>query len=162
MAIISLVAAMTENYCLGLNNKMPWHLPADLAHFKQLTLHKSIIMGRKTYESIGKALPNRHNIIITRQSDFNAPDCTIVSSLEQALQTYSAEEELMIIGGAQIYQQALPVADRLYLTLIHTMIEGDAYFPHWDAKQWQEVSREIHPADEHNAYAYDFLTLKRC
>lgn len=157
---ISIIVAMDENRVIGNHNQLPWHLPADLKHFKQLTLDKPVIMGRKTYESIGKPLPQRRNIIISRQADFSALDCEVVASLDAALNLTANENERMIIGGAQIFQAALPMVTTIYLTVIHHSFEGDVFFPALDMQQWRETSREVHQPDEKNNYSYSFITLQ--
>lgn len=159
--ILSAIAAMSENRVIGIENQLPWHLPADLKHFKTLTTGHPILMGRKTYESIGRPLPNRTNIIITRNADFTAPGCVVVTSIEDAI-TRAAEEnaqEIFIIGGAEVYKQLLPHVQRIYLTIVHEQFAGDAFFPELDLKEWKEVERETHAADENNAYSYSFITL---
>ncbi len=160
--LISLIVAMDRNRLIGRGNALPWHLPADLAHFKAVTMGKPIVMGRKTYESIGRPLPGRHNIVISRNPHFAAAGCTVVASVEQALAVSAAAPELMIIGGAQLYAELLPRAQRLYLTRIDASFDGDAWFPELDANQWRELERSDHAADERNAYPYSFLTLERC
>lgn len=159
--VISLIAALTTNRVIGRDNTLPWHLPKDLQHFKSLTLGKPIIMGRKTYQSIGRPLPQRQNIIITRDKDFTAAGCTITHSLDEAINSVATEKELFIIGGAEIYQQALPSADFLHLTLIHADIPGNIYFPLIQQDDWQEINREDFLADQHNLYSFSFVTLKR-
>ncbi len=165
MPKISLIVAMASNRVIGKGNQMPWHLPADLKHFKAVTLGKPVIMGRKTHESIGMVLPGRENIIISRDadytSDFYNDKCQTVTSLEQALKAADDVEEIMIIGGANIYQQMIDQADTLYLTFIDLETEGDAHFPDWTHLEWQEVSRETHKADEKNAFDLQFVTLER-
>jgi dihydrofolate reductase len=157
---LAIVAALSRDRVIGKNNQLPWHLPADLRHFKQLTLHKTIVMGRHTFESIGKALPQRHNIVVTRQKDFQAGDVTVANSIEQAL-TLAQTEEVMIIGGAQLYEQLLPQVDTLYLTLVDAVVPGDTYFPQWQSFTWRTVHEQSFPADEQNPYPYTFLTLAR-
>lgn len=153
---ISLIAACANNGVIGYKNNLPWHLSADLKRFKELTLNKTVIMGRKTYDSIGKPLPNRENIIVTRDHSFQANGCIIAHSLQEAI-TQAHHDEIMIIGGATIYQQAFSIADRLYLTRIHLNPEGDAFFPEWDIADWQLVSTEKHPLDpETNPIAFTF------
>jgi dihydrofolate reductase len=161
--IISAIAAMAENRVIGKNNQLPWHLPADLTHFKTITTGNCILMGRKTYESIGKPLPNRTNIILTQQPEFAAPGCIVVNSFEEALTHSLAEKnkELIIIGGAQIYTQLLPQIERIYLTIIHHLFDGDVFFPELDTREWHEAARETHRADEKNKYAYSFTRLER-
>lgn len=159
--VISLIAALTTNRVIGRDNTLPWHLPKDLQHFKSLTLGKSIIMGRKTYQSIGRPLPQRHNIIVTRDKHFTATGCTVRHSLQEAINAVAEEKELFIIGGAEIYKQALPVADFLYLTLIHADIPGNIYFPLFSQDDWEEIHREDFLADQNNSYPFSFITLKR-
>ena len=160
--IISLIAAMDKNRVIGnKDNKLPWYLPADLKHFKSITLGKPIIMGRKTFESIGKPLPERTNIVITWNENYQEPGCVLVHSPEEALQAAGVAPEIIIIGGAEIFAQFLPLAKRLYFTLIDGEFDGNIYFPEWSPKEWCEVSREAHEPDEKNKYAYAFVTLER-
>lgn len=159
--VISLIVAMTRNRVIGLNNAMPWHLPADLQHFKTITLGKPIVMGRKTFEAIGKALPGRQNIIVSHNPHYSAAGCTIVTSLQAAIAQAQPAEEVMVIGGAQIFKQAMPLADRMYITWIETTLNGDAYFPEWDAFDWQIVSVRDRSADEKNAYALQFVVMEK-
>jgi dihydrofolate reductase len=159
---IELVVAVAENDVIGRGNELPWHLPADLRHFKSLTFGKPVLMGRKTYESIGKALPGRTNIVLSRSEEFSPGDCLVVKTLDEARIAAGAQSALMVIGGAEIYRQSLPFADRIHLTLIHTRIaDGDTVFAGWRGSAWEETSRERHEADEKNAYAYSFITLER-
>ena len=159
---IAMIAAMANNRVIGKDNQMPWHLPADLKHFKKVTLGKPVIMGRKTYQSIGKALPGRRNIVISRQSDALTVDADWVQSIEQALALVQHEAEVMIIGGAEIYRQVLPLADTLYITDIDLNVEGDAFFPDYSkAANWLEVASESHQPDPQNLYSYHFRTLNR-
>lgn len=158
---VSLVVAMAENRVIGRDNALPWHLPADLRFFKNLTLGKPIIMGRKTYESIGRPLPGRQNIVLTRDDNFKAPGCDICSSLEQAMLAAGDAGEVMIIGGAALYDAVLDTADRIYLTEVHSDIQGDTWFPELDPSHWTEISRERHFADERNSMDYSFVTLDR-
>lgn len=159
---VALIAAFAQNLVVGINNSLPWHLPEDLKYFKRTTSGKAIIMGRKTYESIGRPLPNRTNIVISRNPDFSAEGVVIVASIEEAIKhaesvnTINGVDEVMIIGGAAIYQASLPMADRLYLTHVHANVEGDAYFPKVDFDQWKEVAREDFNKDESNPYDYSF------
>ena len=155
---ISLIAALAENNVIGANNQLLWQMPADLLHFKQLTMGKSIIMGRKTFESIGRALPGRKNIIITRNVDYVHPGVTCVASLEQALEQVESDEA-MIIGGEMIYRLSLPIANCMYLTKVACQCDGDAFFPEWDPNKWQVVSTEKHTADENNPFDYEFMEL---
>jgi dihydrofolate reductase len=165
---ISMIAAMAKNRVIGANNAMPWHLPADLKHFKKITLGKPIVMGRKTYASIGKALPGRLNIVVSSDVDFSLEDATVVHSCEQAIDV-AAEHctsqnieypEVMIIGGGTIYQHFLRFSHRLYLTQIELEVDGDTYFPDYNAKyNWQEIDNELHQAEPLNPYIYRFITL---
>lgn len=159
--MISIIAAMAENRAIGINNSLPWHLPADLRHFRQLTIGHHVIMGRRNYESIGKPLPDRHNIVVTRNPEYRAPGCQVKNSLEKALRDIQNDPEIFIIGGAEIYRQALSVADRIYLTLVHAEINGDIYFPEFDMRDWKETIRTRHEADERNSYPYSFVTYDR-
>jgi len=162
--MISIISAMARNRVIGINNTLPWHLPADFQHFKQVTMGKPIIMGRLTYESIGKPLPGRTNIIVTNNRDYqpeNANDsCIICHTLEQALSA-SPAEEVMVIGGASFYAQALPYAQRLYLTLIDETFDGDAWFPDINPAEWQEIEHRQGVVDDKNRFAHDFITLER-
>lgn len=160
--IISLIAAMAHDGVIGINNKMPWHLPSDMRWFRQHTLGKPTVMGRKTFESFGgKPLPKRSNIIITRDTNYRADDCIVVTSIEQAIQAAGDVKEIMIIGGGTFYKQMLPGADRLYLTYVEVEIEGDSWFPEFDLHEWQEVERHHQVADEKNCYPHDFVILER-
>jgi dihydrofolate reductase len=159
--MISLIAAMAENRVIGANNALPWHLPDDLRHFKQLTRGHAVIMGRRNYQSIGRPLPERRNIVVTNQRDFTAPGCQVVHSIEEAFRAAADDHELFVIGGAEIYRQCLPMAQRLYLTLVHASIPGDTFFPEFDAREWAETARERHEADTRNPHPYTFLTLER-
>ena len=159
--IISLIAAIGKNKVIGNKNALPWSLPADMKHFKELTAGKPVIMGRKTFESIGNPLPNRTNIIITSNPDYKAEGCTIVHSLNEALKVAENQEEVMIIGGAKIYKEFLPKANKMYLTLIDADFEGDAYFPEYNIEEWEETSYEEQERDKDNPYNYTFLVLTR-
>ncbi len=159
--IISIIAAMGNNRVIGINNQLPWKLPADMKFFRATTMGKPVLMGRKTYESIGKPLPGRTNIIITRDLDFHAEGCVVTHSIEEALQQAGAEKEVMIIGGASLYKQVLPLAQRFYLTRVHASFEGDSYFPEFDSKEWSTTERTNHSADERNAYDYSFLVMDK-
>jgi len=158
---ISLIAAMADNRVIGIENRLPWSLPADMKWFRQNTLGKPIIMGRKTFDSIGKALPGRKNIVVTRDMKFSADGCDVVHDIETGLGLVSDVDEVMIIGGASFYKQTLCKADRLYLTLVHAEIEGDAWFPNIDFSNWTEISRETHEADEKNEFNYSFVIFDR-
>ena len=160
-AAVELVVAVSENDVIGRANQLPWRLSADLRHFKGLTMGHHILMGRKTYESIGKALPGRTNWVLSRSNDFAPPDCNVVRTLQEG-QFGAGDRPLMVIGGAEIYRLCLPQATRIHLTLVHTKItDGDTFFTAWRDAKWIEASRERHEADAKNAYAYSFLTLDR-
>ena len=162
MSKIALIAAMTDDRVIGIENRLPWKLPADMKWFRRHTLGKPIVMGRKTFESFGgKPLPERLNIVITRDRDYRADGAVVVHDIDAALAVAGDAEEVMIIGGASFYEQMLPRADRLYLTFVHADVEGDAWFPEFDRSQWREVYREDHEADEKNPYAYSFVILER-
>lgn len=160
---LSLLAAMASNRVIGINNALPWRLSADLKRFKALTMGQIIIMGRKTYESIGRPLPGRINIIVTRQADFSVADATVTRSLEEALTACLPHEdkEIFIIGGAELYQQSLAHCQRLYLTEVQKDFEGDAYFPEFDRHDWYETSREIRFQEEGDKLEYHFVVLER-
>ncbi len=159
--IISLIAAIDRNHAIGKDGVMPWHLPADLKFFKRITMDKPVIMGRKTFDAIGKPLPGRLNIVVTRDTSWQHDGVYVAHSMEDALRAAAEYEEVMIIGGANLYGQMLPNADRLYLTEIDAEFEADTFFPALDNAQWQEINREQHTADEKNAYPYSFVTLER-
>lgn len=156
--MISIIAAVAENNALGKDNQLIWHLPADLKRFKKVTLNHHIIMGRKTFESLGKPLPNRTSIIITRNKNYQVEGCIVVNSLEQALEAAKADENPYILGGAEIYKQAINIADELDLTFVHHPFEADAFFPEIDTSIWKETSREDFKADDKNKYDYSFVT----
>lgn len=158
---ISLIVAMAENRVMGAGNRLPWRLPADLRHFKDLTMGKPVIMGRRTYDSIGRPLPGRHNIVVTRQRGLVLPGCTVVHSLAEALCAAEPAPEVMVAGGAEIFAEALPMAGRLYLTEVAAKVEGDVFFPAFDRGRWRETARGESAADEKNQYACTFLTLDR-
>ena len=156
------VVAASENDVIGRRDQLPWRLPADLRHFKALTLGKPVLMGRKTHESIGRALPGRKNIVLSRSTGFAPADCTVVADLDAARLAAGAHAVMMVIGGAQIYRQCLPFAARIHLTLVHEIIEdGDAFFDSWRGPEWRESARERFEADDKNACAYSFITLER-
>lgn len=159
--ILTLVVAMADNRVIGRQGGMPWHLPADLRHFKRTTLGKPIVMGRRTFEAIGRPLPERHNIVISTRSDYRAEGCTVVDSPDAALAAAGDAPEVMIIGGGRLYRQILPQADRIHLTEIHARPEGDVRFPELDPATWRETHRETHPADARNPHPYDFVVLER-
>jgi len=157
---ISIIAALTKNYVIGLKNQIPWHLPADFAYFKKITLNKTVIMGRKTFESIGKALPQRENIIVTHNPNYKAKQCKIAVSLKDAIRQ-ATTKEIFIIGGQSLYREALSLADQLYLTFIDIDCKGDRFFPKIDMHNWHEIKREQHKADMNNPYDYSFVVLAR-
>jgi dihydrofolate reductase len=159
--LISIIVAMAENHVIGRNNELPWRLPADLQHFKTLTVGKPIIMGRRTWESLPGLLPDRRHIVLTRDAGYVAEDCLVVHTMEEAISAAGDVPEVMIIGGSNLYQQFLPVAHRIYLTLVHAEVQGDALFPDYDESCWREEARETHPPDENNPYPYTFLALSR-
>ena len=161
MTILSMIVAHANNRVIGKDNDMPWHLPADLAYFKKTTLGKPIIMGRKTYESIGRPLPGRKNIVISRDASYQADGIDVVGSVEDALALVRDVEEVMVIGGGAIYQHCLPTAQRLYITHIDAQIEGDTYFPEYDLKHWKKFSSEMYSADEKNQYQLEFAVYQR-
>jgi dihydrofolate reductase len=158
---ISLIAALSTNHLIGQNNQLPWRLPNDLKHFKNLTLNKTIIMGRKTYDSLGKALPHRTNVVISRNTALQLPDALVFNSLEAALNKFKEEGEVCIIGGAELFHQALPLATHLSLTWVDADMLGDAYFPTFDMTAWSEESRESHASDETHLYPYHFVEYSR-
>ena len=157
---VAIVVAMSENRVIGMRNALPWRLPADLRHFRRVTLGKAVLMGRKTFESIGHPLEGRRNIVVSRDPQFRAGGCLIAPSLDEAL-ARAGGDEILVIGGASIYEQALPRTERIYLTLVHAQVEGDAFFPSIDEDEWITIARTDHPADERNVFPYSFLTLER-
>jgi dihydrofolate reductase len=159
---LSIIAAMSDNGVIGRDNRLPWRMPADLAHFKRLTMGKPILMGRRTWESLPGLLPHRTHVIVTRNTDYRVTGGHVVHSIEEALERFGDAEELMVVGGENLYRQTLPLASRMYLTLIHAQIEGDACFPEFDLGDWHETSRESHARDARHAHAYSFVTLERC
>ncbi|KAF7788234.1 dihydrofolate reductase [Pseudoalteromonas rubra] len=157
-----MIAAMANGRIIGDDNAMPWHLPADLKHFKAVTLNKPVVMGRKTFESIGRPLPGRRNIVISRNQNYCAEGIEVVSSPQDALALVDGCEEVMIIGGGNIYEQFLPLSNRLYLTYIDLEVSGDTRFPDYtQAGEWQEIASEAYEADEKNLYSYKFVTLNK-
>ena len=167
MTSLAIIVACAENGVIGRNNALPWHLSEDLRHFKRVTMGKPIVMGRKTFESIGRPLPGRTNIVISRSADYRAEGIEVVPTLYAALQLAErvarrdGVQELMVIGGAQVYAEALPRASRLYLTEVHAQVEGDAYLPAIDWSRWRETSRERHAAAAPNPYDYSFVVFER-
>lgn len=158
--MITIIAAIAKNNALGKNNKLIWHLPADLKRFKEVTYGHHIIMGRKTYESLGNPLPNRTTIIITRNKSFKAENCIVVNSLNEALGKAKADDNPYILGGAEIYRQAMNIADELDLTFVHHEFDADAFFPEFDSSNWKEISRSDFESDEKNKYDYSFVKFR--
>jgi dihydrofolate reductase len=158
--IISIVVAISENHVIGKDNKLLWYLPNDLKHFKDITTGHTVIMGRKTYESVGKPLPKRRNIIITRQ-DITIEGCEVVNSIEAAVALCKNEEEVFIVGGAEIYKQSMRLTNRIYLTIVHKEFDGDSFFPEINKSEWNEVHREDYQPDEKNSLPYSFITFER-
>ena len=161
--IISIIVAMDETRGIGLDGRLPWHLPADLKRFKSLTMGHHLIMGRKTFASIGRPLPGRTTIIVTRDQSFQPEGCLVAHSLETALEfaRLDLENDVFVIGGAEIFVQAIELADRIYLTQVHSSLPADVYFPEFAAADWQEIDSEYHPADEKNRYPFTYKTLAR-
>lgn len=159
--LLSLIAAVARNNVIGSEGRLPWRLPDDLAHFKAITLGKPLIMGRRTFESIGRPLPGRQTIVLTRQAHWTASGCTVASTAETALQAAGSAPEVMVMGGAEIYRLFLPQAHRFYLTEVGAEVEGDTRFPDWNRNEWQERSREFHPADARHAVPFSIVVLER-
>ncbi len=161
MSRISMIAAMDENRLIGRDNSLPWHLPADLAFFKRTTMGKPVVMGRKTWESIGRPLPGRQNIVVTRNADLEAPGCDLADSIDSAIALAGDVDEIMLIGGAGLYRQGLPLASRLYLTLIHHRFPGgDAWFPEFES-DWSVAERQDFDPDQNNPYPFSFIKFVR-
>jgi len=158
---ISIIVAASRNNVIGAGGDLPWRLSDDLKRFKATTMGKPIVMGRKTWDSIGRRLPGRQNVVITRQAGFAADGCDIVASQEEAIAVTAGAEEVMVIGGSQVYELFLPVAERLYLTRVHAEVEGDAFFPAIDASEWRLVDDEPHSADDRNAFDFSFRIYER-
>ena len=158
---ISILVAMASNRIIGANNTLPWHLPADLKHFKALTMGHHIVMGRKTYESIGKPLPGRTSVVVTRNADYAPPGVVVANSLEGAISACENDAEIFVIGGAEIFSQALEFADTLYMTEIKRDVAGDVSFPEFDKKEWQEISRELHHQETPEPLEYHFVEYRR-
>ena len=159
--MISIIVAASANNVIGAKGDLPWHLSDDLKRFKAVTMGKPIVMGRKTWESIGRALPGRQNIVITRRQSFVADGCDVVNSVDEALSAAGDVGEIVVIGGSQVYELFLPAAQRLYLTRVHADVEGDAFFPAIDEDEWQLVSEEMHAADERNEFDCSFRIYER-
>ena len=160
-ASLSIICGFDQNRLIGNNNALPWHLPADMAYFKKTTMSKPILMGRKTYESIGRPLPGRRNIIISRDESYRAEGCETAAGIQQAIDLVNEQQEVMLIGGSSLYEQTLPLAKTLYITEIHHQFSGDAWFPAINSDDWLESWREEHEADESNKYAYAFVKYIR-
>ncbi len=158
---ITLVAAMDRHRVIGRAGSIPWRLPDDLRFFKRVTLGKPLIMGRKTFESIGRPLPGRRNIVLTRHATYNAPGCLVVPSLEKALQAARPAPEIMIAGGSEIYALFFPLAFRLYLTHVEAAVDGDTFFPEFDPSGWREILREAHDVDDRHAFRFDIVLYER-
>jgi dihydrofolate reductase len=158
---VSLVVAAANNNVIGRDGELPWHLPDDLRQFKRLTTGKPLIMGRRTFESIGRPLPDRRNIVMTRAPDYAATGCEVVTSVSDALDLAGDDTEVMVIGGGQVYRDFLPRAERIYMTRVQAEIDGDTHFPEIDANEWQMVSSEHHDADEKHAYAFEMMVFER-
>jgi dihydrofolate reductase len=158
--IVSIIVAIGENHAIGKNNQLLWHMPNDLKHFKDITSGRTIIMGRKTFDSVGKPLPRRRNIVVTRQ-DIIIPGCEVVKSVEDGLALCKDEDEVFIGGGAEIYKLAMHLTDRIYLTIIHKSFDADTFFPEIDKLEWKEVKQENFEPDEKNPLPYSFITLER-
>jgi dihydrofolate reductase len=159
--ILSIIAAMDRNRLIGNKNQLPWHLPADFAHFKGKTMGKPIVMGRKTFESIGKPLPGRVNIVLSRNPDLQFEGVTCVNSLQEAIAVSADADEIMIIGGSTIYEMLLPLVDRMYITYVEGEFDGDAWFPVFDQNHWLEKESVLHQKDEKNSYDCRFVTLEK-
>ena len=158
---LSIIAAMSDNRAIGRDNQLPWRLPADLAHFKRLTMGKPIVMGRRTWESLPGLLPHRTHIVVTRDRDYPANGALVAHSIEQAIELAGDVDEIMVVGGANLYAQTIPLATRMYLTHVHQFIDGDTRFPDYEAGDWREVACERHSADGRNPHDYSFVELQR-
>lgn len=159
--LLSIVVAVAENGVIGNANALPWRLPDDLRRFKALTLGKPVVMGRKTYDSIGRPLPGRTNIVVSRQSGLQIAGCIVVDCVDAAVAAAGSADEIMLIGGAELYCRALPAVNTIYLTRVHASVPGDTFFPELDSRQWHETPVAGHPADERHAYAFSFINLQR-
>ena len=161
MTCLSLIAAMDENRLIGAGNQLPWHMPADLALFKRITMGKPIIMGRKTYESIGRPLPGRRNIVVSRDSNYQAPGCELCHGIEAALALCADDEEVMLIGGASLYEQAVVLSSCMYITRIHHRFNGDTWFPEFSEEHWRIEENQEFEADKSNPYSFSFVKYVR-
>ena len=159
---LSLIVAMSENRVIGRDGQLPWRLSADLRRFKRLTMGHHLVMGRKTWESIGRPLPGRTSLVISRQADYRADGATVVPSIDAAQAAAANDDQIFIIGGGEIYRHALPLVDRIHVTLVLAQVEGDTHFPEWSRDEWEIAEQsERHPADEKNEYDYKFLVYER-
>lgn len=158
---LSLVAAVAENGVIGREGDLPWHLPEDLKAFKRRTVGHTLVMGRKTFDSIGRPLPRRRSVVLSRNPELEIPGAETAGSLEEALERLAGEEEVFVVGGAEVYRRALPKADRLLLTRVHASVEGDTFFPEIDPDAWRLAEEERHPADEKHAFPFSFQTYER-
>lgn len=161
MSRIALIVAMAKNRTIGINNTLPWRCPEDLKHFKALTMGHHMIMGRKTFDSIGKALPGRTTVVVTRNQNLSIDGCVIAHSLQEAIELSANDTEIFVVGGAELYAQSLDIVDTLYITEIQQDVKGDAHFPHFDINKWQETSRKSHTQETPQPLAYDFVTYQR-
>ncbi|MFO7924370.1 MAG: dihydrofolate reductase [Bacteroidales bacterium] len=159
--MVSIIVAMGRNRVIGRDNSLVWHLPADLKHFRDTTMGKPVIMGRKTYESMGAPLPGRTNIVVSRKENYRVPDCLVAGSLEEALELAGDVQEVFIAGGGEIYRQAIPLADRMYITVIDHDFAGDTRFPEFPEREWKITDRRRHEADHRNKHAMEFLTYEK-
>jgi dihydrofolate reductase len=159
--MISIIVAMSRNLVIGKDNGLTWHLPADLRHFKETTMGKPLIMGRKTYESMKEALPGRTNIVITRQDSYKAPGCLVAATPEKAVEMAKDEKEIFIAGGGEIYRHFMPVTDRMYVTVVDHDFEGDTHFPRFSLEEWKLISDRHHGSDDRNPYSMFFRVYER-
>jgi dihydrofolate reductase len=159
--IRSLVVAVAQNGVIGRNNHLPWRLPDDLAYFKRVTMGHPIVMGRRTYESIGRPLPGRTNIVVTHQAQYEAPGCAVVHSLDEAWKAANGAAEVSVIGGTALFRDTLPIADRIHLTEVGAKVEGDTFFPAFDRREWRETEVARHPADARHQYPFRIVVLER-
>ena len=161
MSQLALIAALARNRVIGRDNRLPWHLPADLRFFKRTTMGKPLLMGRRTWESIGRPLPGRRMIVLSRDPAYQAPGCVVARSLDEVWEIAGTVPEIMVIGGASLYAQTLPLAECLYLTFVDADVPGDAWFPDWNSLEWKQVWEEAHPADADHAWPYQFQRWER-
>lgn len=159
--LISIIVAMDENRVIGYKNKLPWNIPSELKYFRETTKGKPVIMGRKTFESIGRPMPERLNIIVTRDKNYKADNCIVVNNREDAIKAAESSNEIMVIGGAEIYKLFLPTANRLYITKVHGTFQGDTYFPEFNESEWIKVKEKFVEKDNENKYSYTIMVLER-